>query len=117
MLDTFAKLLQNLSGLDVYARQQLTKMLTQDKSYIEFHTEELAEDSEIISNLLVEADDREISIQDFSAAMHLTNIGMWLDFPDAPIIMDYMIDPENSDEILAVKLTAEGQLVSIDWES
>ncbi|MFT4172469.1 MAG: DUF2004 domain-containing protein [Rhodocyclaceae bacterium] len=117
MLDAFAKLLQNLPALDIYARQQLEKMLAQDKSYIEFHAEELAEDSETISKLLAEVDGGEISIQIFAAAMRLTNIGLWLDVPNAPIIMDYMIDPENSDEILAVKLTAEGQLVSIDWES
>jgi hypothetical protein len=117
MLDVFAKVLQNLSALDMYARQQLEQMLEQDKSYIEYHTEELAEDSEIISKLLAETDGGEISTQVFVAAMHLTNIGLWLDVPSAPIIMDYMIDQKNSDQILAVKLTAEGQLVSIDWES
>lgn len=117
ILDAFAKLLQDLPAFDIYARQQLAEMLTEDKSYIEFHTEELAEDSETISRLLIEADSGEISTPVFAATMHLTNIGLWLDIPAAPIIMDYMIDPENSDEILAVKLTAEGQLVAIVWES
>lgn len=117
MLDAFAKLLQDLPALDIYARKQLAKMLAKDKSYIKEHIEELARYSEIISRLLSDAGSSEISAQTFVAAMRLTNIGMWLDVSSAPIVMDYMIDPENSDEILAVKLTEEGQLVVIDWES
>jgi hypothetical protein len=117
MLDALAKLLQDLPALDIYARQQLEEKLEVDKSYIEYHIEELADDSETVSSLLADADSSGVSPKTFAAAMRLTNIGMWLDIPDAPIIMDYMIDPENSDEILAVKLTAENQLVAIDWES
>lgn len=117
ILDALAKVLQDLPALDIYARQQLAEMLEEDKSYIEYHTEELAEDSETVSRLLTDAESSGISAQAFAAAMRLTNIGMWLDVPDAPIIMDYMIAPEDSDEILAVKLIAENQLVAIDWES
>ena len=29
----------------------------------------------------------------------------------------YMIDPDHSDQVLAVKLGADGSLASIDWES
>lgn len=119
-LDAFAKLLQNLPALDIYARQQLIKVLLEDKSYIEFHIEELglAEYSNTISQLLATANNESISTQAFTNAMHLTGIGLWLDVPSSPqVIMDYMIDPENSDEILAVKLTTEGQLITIDWES
>ena len=119
-LDAFAKLLQNLPELDIYARQQLIKMLLEDKSYIEFHIEELklAEYSDTISQLLTTANNESISTQAFTNAMQLTGIGLWLDVPSFPlVIMDYMIDPENSDEILAVKLTTAGQLVAIDWES
>jgi len=43
--------------------------------------------------------------------------GMWLDDPQAPVVMGYMIDQENSDEILAVRLAANGQFIFVDWES
>lgn len=117
LLDALAKLCQDLPALDMYARQQLAQMLAEDRSYIEHHTEELAEESEIIARLLADAVDGEVAADTFADTMRLVNIGLWLDVPAVPIVMDYMIDPENSDEILAVKLSAKSQLVSIDWES
>jgi len=50
--------------------------------------------------------------------MQLTNIGLWAETePDGQVVLDYQIDPKHSDQILAVKLTANGALVSVDWES
>lgn len=31
--------------------------------------------------------------------------------------MDYNIDPENTDELLAVRLNADGKIEEINWES
>ena len=54
--------------------------------------------------------------------MQLTNIGLWASNPNdddeaEPIVMDYNIDPERSDQILAVKLDLGGKIIGIDWES
>ena len=117
MLDAFAKFLQDLPAIDVFARQQLTHYLTEDAYFIEFHAEELTEGSDVMAQLLADANGGNISAAAFAAKMKLQNIGMWLDLPDAPIILDYMMEPENNDQILAVKLTLDYQLESIAWES
>lgn len=50
--------------------------------------------------------------------MHLRMLGFWLSADSStPIVADYMIDPSASDEILAVKMTVDGQIVSVEWES
>ena len=33
------------------------------------------------------------------------------------VVIDYMIRPEESDEILAVKYDLNGEILAIDWES
>ena len=53
----------------------------------------------------------------FVSAMRLTNIGLWFTVEGSPVVLDYRLDPEASDQILAVKCDAQGQVVSIDWES
>lgn len=34
-----------------------------------------------------------------------------------PLVLDYMIDSDNSDEILAVSVAADGKIEEINWES
>ena len=34
-----------------------------------------------------------------------------------PIVMDYNIDPERSDQLLAVKFGLDGKITGVDWES
>lgn len=116
-LDAFAAFLQDLSARDVFARQQLVKYLEEDPFYIEHHVDEVHEDDEVISQLLTDAEGGKILAPAFVAKMKLTNIGLWLDVSSGPIIMDYMIDPENGDEILAVQLTLDYQIADIAWES
>ena len=57
--------------------------------------------------------------EEFARAMRLESISLWTEeLPDCDsIVMDYMIDREKSDEILAVKLFADGGICGIDWES
>lgn len=52
----------------------------------------------------------------FKKAIKVSNIGLWIDGENL-IILDYMIAPEDSDEILAVKFNEDLEIVAIDWES
>ena len=52
--------------------------------------------------------------------MQIKSIGLWYSIYDGAIgevIIDYMIRPEESDEILAVKYNLDGEIVAINWES
>jgi hypothetical protein len=120
MLDAFEAFLQQLPAMDLLARQQLKHYLTDNSDFIDFHTEELPEDADVLSQLVAGANGGSISASAFVDKMKLNSIGMWLKqigLDDAPIIMDYMFDPENSDQILAVKFSPDRQLVTISWES
>ena len=60
------------------------------------------------------------NIDDFVAEMQIKSIGLWYSIYDGAIgevIIDYMIRPEESDEILAVKYNLDGEIVAINWES
>lgn len=71
----------------------------------------------MIDSLAPNGDAAAVNVDTFVAAMALYRIGLWLSETSSPVVMDYMIDKEHSDEILALKLTANGQMISIDWES
>lgn len=103
LLDTFAKFLKSLESYQKKAKLALVAYLKKDDTYLTFHAEEIALDVP-----------REIEA--FVQEMTLTNIGLWSDGENI-IILDYMIDPEESDEILAVKLNSALEIVDIAWES
>lgn len=120
MLDAFEAFLQQLPAMDLLARQQLKHYLTENSDFIDFHMEEIPEDSDVLSQLVAGANGGSISASAFVDKMKLDSVGMWLQqigMDDEPIIMDYMFAPENSDQILAVKFTLDRQLVTISWES
>ena len=89
----------------------------------------MAEDGEYIAVHAEEIKDAEYPQEPaaFAQAMRLTNIGLWASDPDEddedgggqaePIVMDYNIDPERSDQLLAVKFDLDGKITGIDWES
>ena len=56
----------------------------------------------------------------FADTMTLYGIALWHQDPfgegDA-LVLDYMIDPERSDQILAVSCTAAGDITGVNWES
>jgi hypothetical protein len=116
MLDAFAALLGDLPSVDARARQQLKQYLEQDRFYIEHHVEQLA-GTPVIDTLAPDGNFAAVDIGTFVAAMALIGVALWPDDPGAPVVMDYMIDQENSDEILAVQLAADGQFTAIAWES
>ena len=54
---------------------------------------------------------------DFVAALQLSNISLWCSHDDGPVVLDYRLDPEGNDQILAVKCDAQGNITEIVWES
>ncbi|MET9919936.1 DUF2004 domain-containing protein [Streptomyces sp. NPDC006435] len=117
-LDALAARLSDLPALDTTARTALCAYLREDRSFIDHHIEEL-EDSETVVRLVRDAAGEEVGADSFVAAMRLSGVGLWLSgvSDGSPVILDYVFDPDLSDQILAVKLTRDGAVVSVDWES
>lgn len=103
ILDAFAKFLADFKLNDEKARKALEKYLLEDSKYIVFHKEEIELD--------VPKDAKE-----FVGCMKVNNIGLWIDGENT-IIVDYMISPEESDEILAVRFNSNFEIMDISWES
>lgn len=117
-LDALAACLADLPALDTAARTALRTCLHEDRYFIDYHVEAL-EDSDTVVRLVRDAAGEPVGADSFAAAMCLNSVGLWLsDLADGPpVILDYMFDPDLSDQILAVKLTRDGTVVSVDWES
>ena len=49
--------------------------------------------------------------------MTVTNVDLWIDSEQPHIAMDFMIAPDESDEILCVKFGEDAKIIAIDWES
>ena len=103
MLDVFSNFLTNFDNNDEIARKALEAYLLKDSEYIDFHRED------------IELDLPE-DVKEFVQCMKVTNIGIWVDGENI-IIVDYMISPEESDEILAVKFNSNFEIMDIAWES
>lgn len=109
VLDDFAALLGRLPEIDAQARTALAAYLTADDSYITLHVQEMDGGDQLPTNPAA-----------FAAAMTLQHIGLWLSDPtedESEVVLDYIIDPENTNYLLAVRLSTTGTLQSIDWES
>ncbi|WP_406497082.1 DUF2004 domain-containing protein [Streptomyces sp. NBC_00846] len=117
-LDAFATHLAHLPALDTAARAAIRKNLHQDRYFIDHHADEF-DDIEVIKRLAREANGEAISVDAFTAAMHHVRIGLWhlIGEDEARIVMDYTIDAATSDELLAVKMSRDGTVASVDWES
>ena len=103
LLDTFSKFLNHFTKYHQKALGALQNYLKEDNEYIVFHRDEL------------ELDVPEDATK-FVQSMNVTNIGLWVDGENI-IIVDYMIAPDESDEILAVKFDENLEIVDISWES
>ena len=103
MLDVFSNFLTNFDNNDEIARKALEAYLLEDSEYIDFHRED------------IELDLPE-DVKEFVQCMKVTNIGIWADGENV-IIVDYMISPKESDEILAVKFNSNLEIMDIAWES
>ena len=108
ILDVFSNFLTNFGNNDEIARKALEAYLLEDSEYIDFHREEIEPD-------LPE------DVKEFVQCMKVTDIGFWVGGEDGDgediIIVDYMISPEESDEILSVKFNSNFEIMDIAWES
>ena len=105
-LDSFENFLKNFDTMDEKARKALKAYLEEDSEYLDFHAEELENIPE--------------NVDDFVAEMQIETIGLWYSTDEedgVDVMVDYMIRPEESDEILAVNFSLDGEIVTIDWES
>ena len=105
-LDSFEKFLKGFDTVDEKSRKALKAYLEEDSEYLNFHAEELENIPE--------------NIDDFVTEMQIKTIGLWYSIYEAStgeVIIDYMIRPEESDEILAVKYDLNEEILAIDWES
>ena len=105
-LDSFEKFLKNFDAVDEKARKALKAYLKEDSEYLDFHAEELENIPE--------------NVDDFVAEMQIETIGLWYSTEEedgVDVMVDYMIRPEESDQILAVNFSLDGKIVAIDWES
>ena len=117
-LDAFANLLKDLPRIDALARDQLRRHLSEAPHYIEYHIESIPA-APVMAALIKDSLDSgsPINVAAFAAAMQLRRIGLWHGNPASPIVLDYMIAPSLSDEILAVKLRLNGDIANVAWES
>ena len=105
-LDLFEKFLKDFDAVDEKARKALKAYLEEEPEYLDFHAEELENIPE--------------NVDDFVAEMQIETIGLWYSTEEedgVDVMVDYMIRPEESDEILAVKYDLNGEIRAIDWES
>ena len=105
-LDSFEKFLKDFDAVDEKARKALKSYLEEEPEYLNFHAEELENIPE--------------NVDDFVAEMQIETIGLWYSTEEedgVDVMVDYMIRPEESDQILAVNFSLDGEIVAIDWES
>ena len=105
-LDLFEKFLKNFDAVDEKSRKALKAYLEEDSEYLNFHAEELENIPE--------------NVDDFVAEMQIETIGLWYSTDEedgVDVMVDYMIRPEESDQILAVNFSLDGEIRAIDWES
>ena len=105
-LDSFEKFLKNFDAVDEKARKALKTYLEEEPEYLNFHAEELKNIPE--------------NVDDFVTEMQIETIGLWYSTDEedgVDVMVDYMIRPEESDQILVVNFSLDGKIVAIYWES
>ena len=104
-LDRFALFLENIKDNIKKATEALIDTLKKDREYMDFHLEECKD-----ANL---PDD----VVEFVSQMTVTAINLWVGDSEHLITMDFMILPDESDQILCVKFNDSGEIYAVDWES
>ena len=104
-LDRFALFLENIKDNIKKATEALIETLKEDREYMDFHLEECKD-----ANL---PDD----VVKFVSQMTVTAIDLWIGDSEYRITMDFMILPDESDQILCVTLNERGEISTVDWES
>lgn len=104
-LDRFALFLENIKDNTKKATEALIETLKEDREYMDFHLEECKD-----ANL---PDD----VVEFVSQMTATAIDLWIGDSEYRITMDFMILPDESDQILCVTFNERGEISTVDWES
>ena len=104
-LDRFALFLENIKDNTKKATEALIETLKEDREYMDFHLEECKD-----ANL---PDD----VVKFVSQMTVTAIDLWIGDSEYRITMDFMILPDESDQILCVTFNERGEISTVDWES
>ena len=104
-LDRFALFLENIKANTKKATEALIETLKEDREYMDFHLEECKD-----ANL---PDD----VVKFVSQMTVTAIDLWIGDSEYRITMDFMILPDESDQILCVTFNERGEINAVDWES
>ena len=104
-LDRFALFLENIKDNIKKATEALIETLKEDREYMDFHLEECKD-----ANL---PDD----VVKFVSQMTVTAINLWVGDSEHLITMDFMILPDESDQILCVTFNERGEISTVDWES
>lgn len=104
-LDRFALFLENIKDNIKKATEALIETLKEDREYMDFHLEECKD-----ANL---PDD----VVEFVSQMTVTAIDLWISDSEYRITMDFMILPDESDQILCVTFNERGEISTVDWES
>lgn len=113
-LDKSANHFQNIENLHQKAVIELVNYLNDDDYFVNYYVDEIDEYDLPELTKLIENDD--LTNENFAKLLKLRSVGIWYG-EDTQIIMDYMIDPEQSDQILAVKFDLDGNFDDISWES
>lgn len=102
ILDTFSKFLIDFEKYKNNALIALENYLKENNDYIIFHKEEL--EINVPTN-----------IHSFIENIKIDSISLWLG--ENFISIDFMIDPDLSDEILCIKYNSCLEIENISWES
>ena len=101
-LDSFEKFLKDFDTIEEKVHKALKVYIEENFKYFSFYVEKLE------------------NIPDFIAGMQIKSVGLWYSICERSIgevIVNYMIRPEETDEILAVKYDLNEEILAIDWES
>ena len=104
-LDRFALFLENIKDNIKKATEALIETLKEDREYMDFHLEE-CKDAKLPDDVV-----------EFVSQMTATAIDLWMGDSEYRITIDFMILPDESDQILCVTFNERGEISTVDWES
>ncbi|STZ56038.1 Uncharacterised protein [Moraxella lacunata] len=113
-LDKSAKHFQNIEKLHQKAVIELVNYLNGDDYFVNYHIDEIDEYDLPALTALIDNDN--LTNENFVQLLKLQSVSSWYG-EHCQIVMDYMIDPEQSDQILAVKFYLDGNFNEVSWES
>ena len=117
-LDALARVPDSLDALDREARAQLERYLASNPDFIHEHgtPDALAVYGDWAAQLAKLGG--QVSVPQFVNLLRLVGVGLFPARLNSPAIeMDYKIDPEHSDQILAVAMDADGHFLHVAEDS